>query len=151
MAREYSRFCTKSIRDFTAIRDFTTIRDFKLICYINETLASLKFDFVYNITSSVWRNGFSVLKTTTFLVPPHFYKYNCNLVVIWPWKRSILNSPTRFANAMSDELTLILHNYSSTNNNSSQLLSGNSRDHTSFTVMPRIRRLYMSLYSLRAG
>jgi hypothetical protein len=44
--------------------------------------ASFKFDFVYNIiniTSSVWRNGLSVLKTTAFLVyPPHFYKYNCN-------------------------------------------------------------------------
>jgi hypothetical protein len=60
-----------------------------------------------------------------------------------------LNSSTRVANAMSDELTFISHNYSSTNHNSSQLFLGNSRDHTSF--MPRIRRLYMSLYSLRAG
>jgi hypothetical protein len=40
---------------------------------------NLKFDFVYNITSSVWRNGLSVLKTTAFLVyPPHFSKFNCN-------------------------------------------------------------------------
>ena len=41
---------------------------------------NLKFDFVYNITSSVWRNGLSVLKTTACLVyPPHFYKFNAPL------------------------------------------------------------------------
>ena len=40
---------------------------------------NLIFDFVYNITSSVWRNGLSVLKTTAFLAyPPHFPKFNCN-------------------------------------------------------------------------
>jgi hypothetical protein len=42
-----------------------------------------------------------------------------------------------------------ISSYSSTNHNSSQLFSGNSRDHTSF--MSLIRRLYMSFHSLRAG
>ena len=51
----------------------------RLIILEDNEEVDLLSSFVYNITSSVWRNGLSVLKTTAFLVyPPHFSKFNCN-------------------------------------------------------------------------